>query len=30
MRHEMDMKMFDHKSDILKLAMQVKNKKRDG
>jgi hypothetical protein len=29
MRHEMDMKMFDHKSDILKLAMQVNAKKRE-
>jgi hypothetical protein len=29
MQHERDMKMFDHKSDILKLAMQVNAKKRE-
>jgi hypothetical protein len=30
MQHEIDMQQRDHKSDIIKLAMQVRNKKREG
>ena len=30
MQHERDMQQRDHSSDIIKLAMQVKNKKREG
>lgn len=30
MQHEIDMQQRDHSSDIIKLAMQVRNKKREG
>jgi hypothetical protein len=30
MQHEIDMQQRQHSSDVIKLAMQVRNKKREG